>query len=174
MTHAFAVGYDWLFDYISQEDKEIIVNTTIKFGLDQGVLAYQQNAWWATGSDSRLTLSPHLADLLLSMSLASTIPSPTLDQCNWNLVCNGGLSIGALAFYDVATNQSALILDKAVAGLPISFSSYGPEGGWPEGDIYWGYGESIQPSLVDKNQHSSSIFSALVFLLLLSSLAFAP
>ena len=39
MTLAFAIGYDWLYDFLSEESKEIIVRTMISKGLDESATA---------------------------------------------------------------------------------------------------------------------------------------
>lgn len=39
MTLAFAIGYDWLYDFLSEESKNIIVQTMISKGLNESVTA---------------------------------------------------------------------------------------------------------------------------------------
>ena len=39
MTLAFAIGYDWLYDFLSEDSKEIIVSTMISNGLDESATA---------------------------------------------------------------------------------------------------------------------------------------
>lgn len=39
MTLAFAIGYDWLYDFLSEDSKEIIVSTMISKGLDESATA---------------------------------------------------------------------------------------------------------------------------------------
>lgn len=39
MTLAFAIGYDWLYDFLSEDSKEIIVRTMISKGLDESATA---------------------------------------------------------------------------------------------------------------------------------------
>ena len=36
MTHAVAIGYDWLYDVISEGDRAIIEEAALKFGLVTG------------------------------------------------------------------------------------------------------------------------------------------
>ena len=65
---------------------------------------------------------------------------------NWNAVCNGGIGIMALAFANVNAEfraASEYLLDCIGFALHGSlFESYAPEGGYPEGPGYWGYGTS--------------------------------
>eukprot|EP00730_Choanoeca_flexa_P014145 TRINITY_DN6076_c0_g1_i2.p1 TRINITY_DN6076_c0_g1~~TRINITY_DN6076_c0_g1_i2.p1 ORF type:complete len:630 (+),score=143.35 TRINITY_DN6076_c0_g1_i2:206-1891(+) len=122
MTHAVAIGYDWLYDQITPEDKVIIEEAALKFGIVTGVTAYRGEAWWAT------------------------------TDCNWNFVCAGGLAAGALAFYDAnstfAANASTLLYYVG-KGTPHAWPSYGPTGAWPEGPNYWGYATKYALLLID-------------------------
>lgn len=67
---------------------------------------------------------------------------------NWNQVCHGGLSMGALA---VAEDEPALardILDRAIANVPRAMKEYEPDGVYPEGPSYWQYGTTYNVLLV--------------------------
>lgn len=116
LTNAFSIAYDWLYDYWSPERKSFIVNAIKEKGLIPGINAYNQNAWWTKGTN------------------------------NWNAVCNGGLTIGALAVGDETEIDPAIegiaanILENAVSGLPYMLQEYKPEGAWYEGPGYWDYG----------------------------------
>ena len=44
MTYAFALGYDWLFDYWNSDQKRIIKSAIIEKGLSRALLAYQKLA----------------------------------------------------------------------------------------------------------------------------------
>jgi hypothetical protein len=52
---------------------------------------------------------------------------------NWNLVCNGGLTLAALTVGDDA------VLEQAIASARLAFASYAPDGAWVEGPSYWNY-----------------------------------
>jgi hypothetical protein len=61
---------------------------------------------------------------------------------NWNLVCNGGLLAGAIAFVDApgaVGAAAASVYANATEDLHDGFSTFGPDGGWAEGTTYWGY-----------------------------------
>ena len=58
---------------------------------------------------------------------------------NWNVVCNGGLSIGALAIADTNPEYVEKILSRAIVSMPNCLKHYAPDGGWFEGPSYWGY-----------------------------------
>ena len=58
---------------------------------------------------------------------------------NWNMVCNGGLMVGALAIADTDPDYARLIIPRAVECLPIASTYYAPDGAWNEGPGYWHY-----------------------------------
>ena len=62
---------------------------------------------------------------------------------NWNQVCNAGMAFGALA---VSSDYPALakqILDRALNTIHLPMEEYKPDGAYPEGYGYWGYGTSF-------------------------------
>lgn len=67
---------------------------------------------------------------------------------NWNQVCNAGLVLGALAIYDEEPEKSTAIIDKSVKSVPLAMESYGPDGTYPEGYSYWGYGTGFQVTML--------------------------
>ncbi|MBW8330640.1 MAG: heparinase II/III family protein [Prolixibacteraceae bacterium] len=109
MTHAVAIGYDWLYNKMDQPSRDQIKAGLIKLGLNEGKKAYASNAWWAK-----------------------------VDH-NWNQVCNSGLTIGALAIAETDPDIALAIVPKAIEYLPFALKNYGPDGVWGEGPGYWGY-----------------------------------
>ncbi|MFP4621458.1 MAG: heparinase II/III family protein [Bacteroidales bacterium] len=61
---------------------------------------------------------------------------------NWNQVCHGGLSAAAIVVADEYPDLAARILSRAVDKLPLAMAGYSPDGAYPEGPSYWGYGTS--------------------------------
>lgn len=114
MTNAFAIGYDWMFDYWNTDQKNILKSAIIEKGLNRAMLAYEgravpNNSWW-----------------------------PTVEH-NWNQVCNGGIGMGALAIADEEPKLAEYILRKVINNLPYAMIHFGPDGAWNEGPGYWGY-----------------------------------
>lgn len=68
---------------------------------------------------------------------------------NWNQVCHAGLSFGAIAIYDSYKDSADLILKRAVDNLPIVMNMYNPDGVYPEGYSYWGYGTMFNVLFID-------------------------
>ncbi len=115
MTHAFAIGYDWLYNALSPEDRALIRDAIVSKALDQALPIYQREAGWVR------------------------------DHYNANIICNAGMGLGALAIAgDSAPDKDKTIDDKCGAVLRYAFDSiphglatYGVEGSWPEGPAYW-------------------------------------
>ena len=109
MTHAMAIGYDWLYRALSVEERLWIRRAIVEKGLKQSLLIYAEKRWWAKAHH------------------------------NWNQVCNGGMGIGALAIAEDEPELARSILSSAVLSIPLAMNSYAPDGGWNEGPGYWHY-----------------------------------
>ncbi len=111
LTHAFAIGYDWLYPALTEDQRVMIRTALVEKGLKVGMQAYNgaKFGWW--------TKAHH----------------------NWNQVCNGGLVLGALAVADEEPELARGILKNALASLPLAMKSFAPDGGWSEGPGYWDY-----------------------------------
>ncbi|MCC6487651.1 MAG: heparinase, partial [Candidatus Hydrogenedentes bacterium] len=109
MSHAVAIGYDWLYDVLTPETRESIRQALIELGLKPGMAVYEGGGKW------------------------------TVSDFNWNQVCNGGMLIGALAIAETDPQYAEYIVPRAVASLPKALASYAPDGAWMEGPGYWHY-----------------------------------
>ncbi len=109
MTGAFALGYDWLYNSLSPEERIWIRESLVMKGLDPALPIYQQKAWW------------------------------TREHYNWNIVCNAGLTLGALAVAEDESAKSGDILRGALESIPHGLATFGTDGGWPEGPSYGEY-----------------------------------
>jgi len=67
---------------------------------------------------------------------------------NWNQVCNAGMSFGAMAVYDDYPDLAKEIIGRSINTIGRSMEEYGPEGSYPEGYIYWGYGTTFNVLLL--------------------------
>jgi len=125
MTHAVALGYDWLYDHWTPEQRSTLVTAIVDHGLRPGIEVY---AGRGMGASPRW----HLTDN------------------NWNIVCNGGLLVGALAVADVEPDLANQVITSALGSLPIAVALYGPDGGYPEGlGSYWGYATKYLVLLIE-------------------------
>lgn len=109
MTHAVAIGFDWLHDVLTPSQRSVIIGGVTRLGFAEALRQYAQGAFW-----TRCTF-------------------------NWGIVTNGGLTVGALAFLEEAPGNTSAVLAQAALGLPCGFGSFAPEGGWHEGPMYWQY-----------------------------------
>lgn len=62
---------------------------------------------------------------------------------NWNQVCNAGMVYGALAIQEDIPDLAEEIIDRAFQSIPIPMEAYQPDGVYPEGYGYWGYGTTF-------------------------------
>ena len=62
---------------------------------------------------------------------------------NWNQVCNAGMTYGALAVFEDQTDLSVQFINRAAASIKLPMEDYLPDGAYPEGYSYWGYGTSF-------------------------------
>jgi len=112
MTNALAIGYDWLFDFLSVQDRAAIRQAIVEKGLKPGLQVYARGSGW------------HKV------------------HHNWNQVCNGGLAAGALAIADEEPVLARDVIAEARTSLVLAMRSFAPDGGWEEGPGYWNYATS--------------------------------
>jgi hypothetical protein len=120
MTHAFAIGYDWLYDVWTKEQRATLREAIITHGLTPAMACYRDSklGWWA--------------------------------RCNhnWNQVCNGGIGMGALAIADEQHDLAGEVLAQVIRNLPYAMKQYAPDGAWGEGPGYWQYATSYNVTIL--------------------------
>lgn len=83
---------------------------------------------------------------------------------NWNQVCNCGMVCGALAIYETCPARAAALIEKSIdSNLNILLEMYAPDGNYPEGYSYWGYGttfECLMMALLDSTVGTDNGLSA--------------
>lgn len=112
MTHALAVAYDWLYHAWTPAQRQVLRQALVEKGLQPGLTAYRQGSqaqWWTSSAS------------------------------NWNVVCNSGLGLGALALREEEPRLSKEILAEVHRSLKAGLAAYAPDGGYPEGALYWSY-----------------------------------
>jgi hypothetical protein len=67
---------------------------------------------------------------------------------NWNQVCNAGMVYGAMATYEDDPTTARLIINRALDSVVLPMADYFPDGAYPEGYGYWGYGTTFNVLLV--------------------------
>lgn len=110
---AFAFVYDGLYDYLTNEDKNIICKALVEKALIPGKSQIEGNekVWkWYKANN------------------------------NWNGICNGGLITAALAIFETNPKFCSELISGAVNNLPIYLHEFEPDGQSEEGLMYWSYG----------------------------------
>lgn len=125
MTFALAIGYDWLFEHLSADDRELIEGAIIEKGLRISFLPGGELPGWAEARN------------------------------NWTQVCNSGLVAGAIAVWPREPELGRAVLQRALDTLPAAAElAYAPDGAYPEGPLYWAYGTTYHVILTDALQHA--------------------
>jgi len=59
---------------------------------------------------------------------------------NWNQVCNAGMIAASIAVAENEPELAAKTIHRSIDGMNNALREYAPDGAYPEGPIYWGYG----------------------------------
>ena len=122
MTMAVAIGYDWLYNDLSEKSRALIRTAIVTKGLETSFDTIHFNHYrkWLSVTN------------------------------NWNQVCNGGLTFGALAVYESYPAMAASVVNRSIKNIAIPMNdAYGEDGAYPEGYIYWGYGTTMNVMFLD-------------------------
>lgn len=129
-TNAFAIAYDWLYDYWSAEQKTAIMWSILNLGLHHGYLSLTGDSsassyYWWTGNPNEI-------------------------NGNWNCVCNGGMTLGALAILgDDPSGMAERILALTVPNAKANcLNGVHPDGTWAETANYWYFGTTGAAEMV--------------------------
>jgi hypothetical protein len=94
-------------------------------------------------SESRTAISQAIVRLGIEPSFDSKYNSFLKATHNWNQVCNAGMIFGALAVFEDYPELAQKTLERAIVSIPLAMKDYQPDGAYPEGYGYWGYGTSF-------------------------------
>ncbi len=110
MSMAVAIALDWTAGKLPKSTIQLAKTALIEKGIKPSWPDNGKNPGWAYGTN------------------------------NWNQVCNGGMIAASIAIAEVDPELAAKTIWRALDGLPHSLAEYGPDGIYPEGSTYWGYG----------------------------------
>lgn len=120
LNAAFAIGYDWMYDGFTPEQRKAIYEGVKRHGLDVTRLCYYGRVpkWsqWANYTGAF-----------------------TSWKSNFNAVINGGALAAAIAFAEQDPDYCFDIAEKAIRSLEYTMIGFAPEGTWIEGVNYWNY-----------------------------------
>jgi lysophospholipase L1-like esterase len=110
MTAALALGYDWLHAELAPATRATLRAAILEKGLRPGLDPASSFNWWHTRAN------------------------------NWNQVCLGGLTLGALAIAEDEPAAARATLALLASSHPRGLKPYEPDGIYPEGPGYWRFG----------------------------------
>ncbi|MBS1605376.1 MAG: DUF4962 domain-containing protein, partial [Bacteroidetes bacterium] len=99
-------------------------------------------------AESRATIKEAIIHKGLEPSLEPANSGWLKVEHNWNQVCNAGMTYGALAVYEDSVAFSKGIVNRAIEYVVNAMKDMGPDGNYPEGYGYWGYGTSFNVLLM--------------------------
>lgn len=108
--------------------------------------------WFYPALDEPTRRTLREAIVVKGLKTSQTTNSWTKATNNWNQVCNGGITIGALAVAETDTALAAEMIARAVKTVPTSMHEFSPDGAYPEGPGYWGYGTTFNVLLISALQ----------------------
>lgn len=108
--------------------------------------------WFYNALDEPTRRTLREAIVVKGLKTSQTANSWTKATNNWNQVCNGGITIGALAVAESEPALAAEMIARAVKTVPISMHEFSPDGAYPEGPGYWGYGTTFNVLLISALQ----------------------
>jgi hypothetical protein len=114
MMHAVAIGYDWFYNDLSEQQRAALREGLWRHGLRLSYAAY------------------------MGLEAEGQQHWPGVRN-NWNFVCNGGSALAAMALLDEMPEPCGEILHRAFQYIQIPLRHFEPDGAWWEGIGYWGY-----------------------------------
>ncbi len=111
MTAAVAIAYDWLFAELPHSTKQLVKASIYKNAIYRVLREYEKGG---PGSWAKR-------------------------ETNWNVVCNTGMVLGALAVAEDYPEEAETILENAAKYMPNCLKLFAPDGVCYEGPAYWGY-----------------------------------
>lgn len=118
------IGYDWMYDGFTEEQRELISSTAIKLGLsvlDKAFYGRLPSA--GSGGKSGGTVN-----------CTGIFPKW---KSNYNTYVNGGLIVCALAMAETDPDLCFDVLEKSIRSLEYTMKNLVPEGAWIESSDYW-------------------------------------
>ena len=115
ILQGYAACYDWLYDDLTAEQKQTIIDILKKMAFPTFIYHYEDATSW----------------------------NVTTISINWNPVCNTSNIMAALAIADEEPELAEYILEKAPPRIQNALAPYAPQGAYPEGVSYWDYGTTF-------------------------------
>ena len=120
MTCSFGIGYDWIYECMSEDERAILRRAIVKHGFDAAMDDYldrerkRSYRWYQDNPGD-----------------------------NWKFVCNGGMTVAALAICDEDDVSREYLSDVFGYAFENTYRAvrdmYLPDGSYAEGFTYWNY-----------------------------------
>ena len=106
MALAVSVGYDWFYDYISAEQKDLLAEKTYEYAIKPALSKNYLKNWF------------------------------TWSKNNWNSICYSGVGIASMVFSSYYPEETAEFLKMCYEAMPVAFANFTPDGVYAEGPGY--------------------------------------
>ena len=106
MSLGVAIGYSWFYDYLTDEQKDIIVEGFVRCGLGSYLDSIDRSVFWLEA------------------------------ESNWNPWCHGGILNAIVAMSDRLGDSAKYALDKLFVYTEALYPGFVPDGAWAEGTSY--------------------------------------
>lgn len=110
MSLAIALALDWTAGKLPESTIKLAKNSLIEKGILPSWPETGKTPGWVTGTN------------------------------NWNQVCNAGMIAASIAVAEIEPELAAKTIKRSLDGMNNALVEYGPDGVYPEGAVYWGYG----------------------------------
>jgi hypothetical protein len=157
LRRIFYLSYAWRMTgekkYLDRAEKEMLAvcaftdwNPSHFLDVAEMTMAVSIGYDWlysALPESSRKSIRQAIIDKGLKPSFDSKYNSWLKGTNNWNQVCNAGMTYGALAIYEDDSTLAKSVISRASESIRLPMGDYQPDGAYPEGYGYWGYGTSF-------------------------------
>ncbi len=106
MSRGVSIGYSWFYDYLTEDQKDVIARGFERCGLAAYINGVDASAWWAVSAS------------------------------NWNPWCHGGVLSAIVAMSDRLGDDAKYALDRLFPYLEYLYPDFVPDGAWKEGLSY--------------------------------------
>ncbi len=120
-----AYGYDWLYDFLTEEQRSNIKGALIERGLMPAKATYE---WYFDQKEE----PPYKLKPFIRNGWVNT-------NNNWGCVCNSSIAVAALCLADEEPELCEYCLQSALRSITPALAPFSPEGSYVEGRAYWGY-----------------------------------
>jgi len=138
VTLAVALGYSWISETLDDGDHAAIKSALVNKALNEAAgiyeldTAYFDKGWvvpqrWVHPTPIPSSLPDGTATADITWPVASF---------NWNIICNTGMIVAALAVSEAEPELAKQIIESAQISLRNGFAMFAPDGAWPEGPMY--------------------------------------